>query len=275
MKTLTTTASIVFASFASAISAHAGEVLDRVLSTKTLTVAVGTDWGAVSHLNDKGLLVGCDVDIANAIAKYLGVEVKFVTPGWDIIMAGNWQGRWDMAMGQMAPKKERERVFDFPANYYYEQVVAVVHRDSKTTKLADLDGKTVGALANSAYNDYANHKLNPDWKGSTPITYQFKPGAVTSYGATTMAFDDLRLGDGVRLDAVIADKVVANTAISKGYPMKILNDPLYAAPAAIAILKGDNEFSEKIAAAVKGMKDDGSLSKLSIKWYGADYSTEK
>ncbi|MER8524652.1 transporter substrate-binding domain-containing protein, partial [Mesorhizobium sp. M1076] len=96
---------LAVASVALPTNANAGEVLDRVLQTKTLTVSVGTDWQKMSSLNDQHQLAGSDVDIAEAIAKYLGVKVKFVTPGWDIIAAGKWQGRWDLAMGEMTMTK--------------------------------------------------------------------------------------------------------------------------------------------------------------------------
>ena len=87
-KMMVAAALLAVASEVSSGQANAGEVLDRVLAAKALTVAVGTDWGAISHLNEKHELVGYDVDIAKGIAKFLGVEVKFVTPGWDIITAG-------------------------------------------------------------------------------------------------------------------------------------------------------------------------------------------
>ncbi|MBA1145214.1 transporter substrate-binding domain-containing protein [Mesorhizobium neociceri] len=268
-------ASVGVAILATTSATNAGRLLDKVLKSKTLTVAVGTDWGPVSHLNEKHELEGYDVDIAKHIAKSLGVEVKFFTPGWDIITAGKWEGRWDIAMGQMTPTAARAEKFDFPAIYFYEQVFAVVQNGSKATKLADLDGKTVGVTANTTYEAYANHALTADWKGSSPVTYQFEPGAVKTYASTNVAFDDLRLGDGVRLNAVITDGTSANNAIGAGYPIKLLGDPLYAAPGAIAVLHGDKEFSGKIAAAIQKMKENGTLSKLSLKWYGVDYTTEK
>ncbi|MES0039843.1 transporter substrate-binding domain-containing protein, partial [Mesorhizobium sp. M0046] len=79
---LTATASIAVASFALAISAQAGEVLDRVLATKTLTVATSSAFPLASFIDEKGQLDGFDIEVAKGIAKYLGVEAKFVTPGW-------------------------------------------------------------------------------------------------------------------------------------------------------------------------------------------------
>ncbi|MES0151912.1 transporter substrate-binding domain-containing protein [Mesorhizobium sp. M0012] len=273
--TVAAAASLTVGIAATTSVANAGSVLDKVLESKTLTVAVGTDWGKMSFLNDNHQLDGYDVDVAKGIAELLGVEVKFVTPSWDIITSGNWQGRWEMAMGQMTPTAARAKKFDFAAIYFYQPAVAVVHNDSKATTLADLDGKTIGVTAGSAAESYANQTFTPDWVGAQPIEFQFKPGAVKTYASTNVAFDDLRLGDGVRLEAVITDQTYAEDAISGGYPIKLLGDPLYSAPGVIPVLRGDKEFSGKIAAAVQGMKDDGTLSKLSMKWYGVDYTTEK
>lgn len=273
--TFAAAALVAMGSVALATAAYAGEVLDRVLATKTLTVAVGTDWGPISHLNEKHELDGYDVDVVKDIAKSLGVEVKFVTPGWDIITAGKWQGRWDVAMGQMVPTKARAEVFNFPATYLWGPNTAFVHKDSKATKSSDLDRKVVGICSGTAAEAYANHNLTPAWENASPVQYQFKPGQVKTYTSTNIAFDDLRLGDGVRLDAVLTDDTLGRDAIKAGYPLKALEGNLFSSPGAIAILKGDKEFNDKIAAAVQKMKDDGTLAKLSIKWYGVDYTAEK
>ncbi|ESX63783.1 amino acid ABC transporter substrate-binding protein [Mesorhizobium sp. LSHC420B00] len=273
--TLAAAASLAIASVASSGHANAGAVLEKVLETKTLTVAVGTDWGPISHLDENHELVGYDVDIAKQIAKSLGVEAKFVTPGWDIITGGRWEGRWDVAMGQMVPTKVRADVFDFPAVYMWGPNSAIVHKDSKATKPSDLEGKMIGVTGGTSAEAYANHSLTPAWKNASPVHYQFKPGEVKTYGTSSIAFDDLRLGEGVRLDAVLTDTTVARDAIKAGYPLRILEPALFSAPGAIAVLPGDKEFSDKIAFTIKQMKDDGTLSKLSMKWYDADYSKEQ
>ncbi|MCW1750217.1 MULTISPECIES: transporter substrate-binding domain-containing protein [Rhizobium] len=275
-KVLTTIAAV--ASIATAVlsnSAHAGEVLDRVLATKTLTVATGADWGPAARLNDKHELVGYDVDVARGIAKSLGVDVKFVTPGWDVIVAGHWQGRYDMAACEMIPTKARLDVFDFPAIITWTQMVAVVHKDSKATKPADLNGKVIGMVSGGVYEAYANQTFTPSWEIAKPVEYYFKPGEVKITASSNIALDDLRLGDGVRLDAVLTDDVTARAAIESGYPLRILEQPLISTPGAIAIMPGDKEFSDKVAAAVEAMRGNGTLSELSMKWYGADRTLEE
>ena len=255
-----------------AFPAHAGAVLDRVTSAKVLKVATDANWAPQSFVNDKNEMDGFDVDVAKEIGKRLGVSVEFVTPGWDIITAGNWQGRWDMHVGSMTPTKERAKIFDFPAVYYYTPAAVAVHKDSKANKLADLDGKVVGTTATSTFEAYAKHDLTLDAAGAPPFTYTFNPSEVKSYANTSTAFDDLRLGDGTRLDAVVSSLPSILDAVKAGYPIKQLGEPVFYEPLAVAIEHGDKDMGEKIAEAVKTIQSDGTLGKLSEKWYGVDYT---
>ncbi|WP_352689082.1 transporter substrate-binding domain-containing protein [Mesorhizobium australicum] len=249
-------------------------MLQRVLETKTLKFAVGVDWGSLSSLNANHELEGYDIDVANGIAKYLGVKAEFITPGWDLIAAGRWEGRWDLGMGQMTPTTERAKTFHFSENYYYGRDVAVVHVDSKAKALSDLNGAIVGVTANTLEAQYANQTLTPNWTGAKPIEFKFKAGQVKEYESDNIAFADLRLGDGVRLNAVITSEAGVGRAIKSGYPIRVLPGILISTPGAICMMKGDEEFRDKINAAIKSMKGAGTLSKISIKWYGKDNTVE-
>ncbi|MER9312942.1 transporter substrate-binding domain-containing protein [Mesorhizobium australicum] len=259
-----------------ASSANAGKVLDEVLASRTLRVAVSPNYPPSSFLNDKGELVGFDVDVGKRIAEHMGVGVKYDTPAWDIITSGRWQGRWDVVVAEMGPTKERAKIFSFPAIYSYGAIIAAVHKDSKATKLSDLDGKMVGVLAGSNSYDYVSQNIKMDELIDVPpFQYQFKPGQIKTYESANNALDDLRIGDGVRLDAVVGDDSVIYEAIKAGYPIKQLGEGLIYGPGVVATLPGDAEFDKKIADAIKSMKDDGSLSALAIKWFGRDITTVK
>ncbi|MDQ0323074.1 polar amino acid transport system substrate-binding protein [Pararhizobium capsulatum DSM 1112] len=259
----------------SALPANAGAVLDRVLAAKTLKVATDANWAPQSFMNDKNELDGFDVDVAKDIGKRLGVSVEFVTPGWDIITAGNWSGRWDMHVGSMTPTKARAEIFDFPGIYYYTPAAVAVHKDSKAATLADLNDKAVGTTATSTFEAYAKQDLTLDAAGAPAFKYEFKPKDVKSYSNSTTAFDDLRLGDGTRLDAVVSSLPSIIDAEKAGYPIKQLGEPVFYEPLAVATEHGDAEFDAKISEAVKDMQSDGTLSKLSVKWYGVDYTVVK
>lgn len=99
------------------------------------------------------------------------------------------------------------------------------------------------------------------------------PGEIKSYKDGTAALDDLRLGDGVRIHGMVGSLPAIQEGIKSGYPLKVLGDPVFYEPLALAIDKGDDEFNDKLAEIVKAMKDDGTLKTLSEKWYGIDYTT--
>ena len=118
--------------FATAIAlaispALAGETLDRVMSTKTLTMSSDPEYPPQSFLNDQNEMDGFDVDVGKEIAKRMGVELKLVTPAWEVITAGGWSGRWDMSVGSMTPTKERAKVL--PTNPAYLPNMVEVNTD--------------------------------------------------------------------------------------------------------------------------------------------------
>ncbi len=249
----------------------AGETLDRVMSEGVLKVATDANWAPQSFLNDNNEMDGFDVDVGRELAKRLGVEVEFVTPSWDIITAGNWNGRWDLSVGSMTPTESRAEVLSFPGVYYFTPASVVVHEDSSYAEISDLAGKAIGASTASTFELYLQHDLSIDAEGVPAFEYQIT-GENRSYKDSTAAMDDLRLGDGVRIDAVVGSLPAILSAIEAKYPLRVLGEPVFYEPLAIAIDRGDAEFNDTMAGFIDEMKADGTLSALSIKWYGIDYS---
>ncbi len=265
---------LVAAAIACLVSpAMAGETLDRVTSSGTLTMSSDPEYPPQSFLNDANEMDGFDVDVGKEIAKRLGVELKIVTPAWEVITAGGWAGRWDMSVGSMTPTASRAEVLSFPAVYYYTPASFAVHTDSSAATLADLDGKVIGTCGGCTYDAYLNKDLVIDAEGAPPFEYQVTAGEIRTYETDTNAFDDLRLGDGVRVDAVFSALPTIQEAIKNGYPMKVVGDPAFYEPLSVATDKGDAEFDAKIAEVVGAMHEDGTLTALSEKWYGVDLTT--
>lgn len=248
----------------------AGEVLDRVMSTKTLTLSSDPAYPPQSFLNENNKMDGFDIEVAKAIAQRLGAELKIITPAWEIITAGRWGGRWDISVGSMTPTKPRAQVLNFPAVYYYTPASFAVHKDSKAAAVADLNGKTIGVCGACTYENYLGKNLVIDAVGAPPFTYQVDAGRVRTYETDSNALDDLRIGDGKRLDAVLSALPTIEAAIKNGYPLKVVGEPVFYEPLAVALDKGDPEFATKIKGIVEAMHTDGTLSKLSKKWFGAD-----
>jgi len=254
-------------------TAQAGPTMDRVMKAGEMKVATNSGWPPQSFLDDNNKLVGFDVDVANEIAKRLGVKVSFETPEWNVMTGGRWHGRFDVAVGSITPTKARSQVIDFAGIYYYSPYVFVVHKDSKAASRDDLNGKKIGVETGTTSEDYINRRLEIDAPGIAPIQYTLTPGEVRTYADSMLPFDDLRLGDGVRIHAVIAPEQTAQNAIKNRYPVKILpGDAAFKEPLVVVTDKGDPEWTAKLGSIIQSMKDDGTLGKLTTKWYGSDYS---
>lgn len=256
-------------------SAFAGETLDRVLEKKAMVVATNSSWPPQSYLDDNNEMVGFDIDVSREIAKRLGVDVSFETPDWATLTGGRWQGRYDLGVGSVTPTKSRAQVIDFAGVYYYSPYVYVVHKDSPAKTVADLNGKVIGVETATTSEDFINRKLEIDAPGLPPIEYKLEPGEVRTFADSMLPFDDLRLGDGVRLHAVIAPEQTAKNAVKNGYPLRILDDGYaFREPLVVIGEKVDPEWTAKVGGIIEELKKDGTLAALTTKWYGKDYSTD-
>lgn len=258
-------------------AAFAGETLDRVMKNKVMIETTDRAYPPFSYIDDKGEVIGFDIDVAKEFAKRIGVDMKTETPSWEIITAGNWKGRWDICVCSMTPTKERAEVLDFVLQYYSAPAVVVVNTDNNDIKgAADLNGKKVGAQSGTTYEKYINKSLVIDIPGAETVTYPFSELNPVPYDSEDTAFQDLALGTGKRLDAIVSNYLTAIERV-KAAPdkFKIVGDPVFGEPIWISVDKGDPEWQAKIKEVFKAMSDDGTLKQISEKWVGRDITTKQ
>lgn len=258
-----------------AAPALAGETLDRVMKNKVLVEVTDQAYPPFSFIDESGEVVGFDVDVSKEIAKRLGVEYKVETPSWEIIVAGNWNGRWDICVCSMTPTAERAQVLDFVNEYYDAPAVVVVNVDNNEIKgPADLSGKKVGAQAGTTYEKYLNKELKIEM--APAVEFPFSELTTVPYDSEDTAFQDLALGTGKRLDAIVSNFLTAKERVDKNPDkFKIVGDPAYGEPIWVAVDKGDPEWQAKIKEIFKEMSDDGTLKTISEKWIGKDITTKQ
>jgi polar amino acid transport system substrate-binding protein len=96
-----------------------GNALQEVKDRDTLRVSTDPAYPPQSFQNNQGEFKGFDIDVAEEIAKRMGVDVQWIVSFWDVITAGNWNGRWDISVGSMTITPERSKVLYFSPPYYY------------------------------------------------------------------------------------------------------------------------------------------------------------
>jgi polar amino acid transport system substrate-binding protein len=252
-------------------------LLASVLDAGELKVSTDPAYPPQSSVTKSGEYEGFDIDVATEIAERLGVEIEWETPAWELITAGNWAGRWDVSVGSMTVTPERAEVLEFTPAYYFTPAAAAVHEDNTTITdtETDLDGQTIGVCGGCTYEAYLEQSLNiPGYE----IDFVIDDATVKAYNTDTSAIADLELGDGTRLDAVISALPTLEGAIDKDKPIKIVGDPIYYEPLAVALDKNAPEdpvpLAEEIGRIIEEMHEDGTLSELSMKWYDTDLTKE-
>src|SRR5918996_1710021 len=252
-------------------------LLAAVKDAGVLRVSTDPAYPPQSSITKSGEYEGFDIDVATEIAKRLGVEIQWETPSWDVITAGNWNGRWDISVGSMTVTPERAKVLDFTPPYYYTPAAVAVHKDNTdiTDTESGLDGKTIGVCGGCTYESYLEQTLEiPGYE----IDFVIDDADVKAYDTDSSAIADLELGDGTRLDAVMSALPTLEGAIDKGKPLKLVGEPVFYEPLAVAIDKNAPEdpvpLTEEIGRIIEEMHADGTLSELSMKWYDTDLTKE-
>ena len=201
------------------------------------------------NYTDAGELTGFDVEIGAAIAEKMGLEPNPVTTPWETITQSLLGNKFDVIIGSMAITAERAERVNFSDPYYYSGGMIFTPEGSDIASADDLEGKTIGVVAQSTY-DTAAQEYTDD------IKY---------YNSDVVALKDLTVEG--RLDAVITADVVGFEAIANGMEIKEVGEPLWIEQAAVAVRKEDEKLLEEINKAIQEIVEDGTYEEISNKWF--------
>jgi polar amino acid transport system substrate-binding protein len=268
---LLTIASLVLSACAGAGSK---DLLSTVKARGSMRVSTDPNYKPQSFLNEKGELDGFDIDVAKEVAKRLGVKAEFMTPEWDAITGGNWGGRWDISIGSMTITPDRKKALFFSPPYYYTPAQFAVPKDSTLASVDDLTGKTVCVGTSTTYEDYLGEKLTLE--GET-IIKQVKGAKVQTFSTDVECIQAFQAGR-KEAQALLTALPTVEEAIKAGAPVKKLGGPVYYEDLAAAMDKNvanSNSFVAAVTKAIEDMHKDGTLTTLSMKWYGVDLTKKQ
>jgi polar amino acid transport system substrate-binding protein len=233
--------------------------LDRVKKAGKLLVAVDATYPPMEFVDQDGkTVIGFDVDLANEIAKKLGVKAEFVVMDWDGILSGLLAKRYDVIMSSMNITPERQQQANFVEYVKMSQVfVSKKGVDVKTEK--DLAGKTVVVQAETTSHEWVEKVKKESVKDIKEIR---------SFKGATDAFLEVKNGRG---DVIVIDEPVG-LYYAKQDPstFTVTGRAMDPEPVGIAIRKEDVELQQAIDKAVKDLQADGTFKKVSEKWFGKE-----
>ena len=237
--------------------APAEEAADSTAASGKLTMATEATFPPYEYY-DGDAIVGIDVEVAQAIAAKLGMELEVTDIAFDSIIPGIQTGKYDMGMAGMTVTDERKEQVNFSDSYATGVQVVIVKDDSAITSVDDL------------FADGANTVVGTQG-GTTGFIYATSDiedaglGTVKSFGKTTDAVEALKNG---QVDCVILDNEPAKALVAANEGLHILDTEYAVEDYAIAIAKENTDLLDKINTALAELKDDGTLQSIVDKYIG-------
>ncbi|WP_321948361.1 transporter substrate-binding domain-containing protein [Paraburkholderia sp. J10-1] len=243
-------------SFAGA-SAHAQDLLETVKSNGVLRVGLEGTYPPFDYRNATGELEGFDVDVAKALASRLGVKAQFIPTEWSGILAGLQAGKFDVIVNQVTITPQRKQALDFSQPYTFSAAQLIQRANDKRdfTSLDEFKGdKKLGVTLGTNYDQMA--------RAVTGINAQTYPGAAEKLSDLASNRIDATLDDRLMLPYIIK---TSHLPLRAGAVLKGADQEM-----GIPFRKGNPEFEKAINGALSAMKDDGTLKKISMHWFGTD-----
>ena len=248
-----------------------------------LALAAGTAWAETLRVGTEGAyppynatdasgkLVGFEIDLANELCKRTQMTCEIIQQDWDGMIPALMNKRYDAIMAGMSVTEERLKQIAFSKPYsttpaWFVSAKDGVLKDAKT--LADiqaaLKGKSVGVQRSTIHQNFLEAKV---------------PGAEVKLYDTQ---DDLNLDlQNGRIDAGLADSLgwkdfLASDA-GKAYDhfgpgLTGKDDPIFGLGVGIGLRKEDTALKAKLDKALDEVNADGTMTKLSVQWFGIDTS---
>lgn len=245
------------------------DMLARIQDAGVMRMSTDPAYPPQSELVD-GEIVGFDIDVGREIATRLGVELALETPDWALITAGSWGDRWDFSVGSMTITSKRQEILDFTQPYYYTPAQMAAHADAGIETLDDLAGKSICMGEATTYLEWVNGTL--DFGTETPDTpVPEGANAVTRITDRDCA-QEWGLGR-VDYEGWLSSATTVQAAIDDGIPAVKVGEPVFYEPLAAAFdnsVEDNDSLVAAVDAIVGEMHADGTLSELSMKWFGED-----
>ncbi|MBH0065600.1 MULTISPECIES: amino acid ABC transporter substrate-binding protein [Psychrobacter] len=238
------------------------DLLQRINNGGTINVGTEGTYPPFTYHDESGKLTGYDVEVTRAVADKLGVDVEFKETQWDAMLAGLDSGRFDMVANQVSlTTPERLAKYDKASPYSWSgAVVLAPTNETRYSSWDNLKGLRTAQSLSSNYGELAER-----------------------YEAEIVPVDGMaqaiQLVKQDRADFTMNDNLAVLDYLKK-FPDADLEIKL-TAPASemrgsgLVLIKGDDAVVAKLNDAMAELTADGTLTKLSEEFFGADISQQK
>ena len=245
---------------AAAAAAEGNNHLEEIKARGTLIVGTEGTWSPSTYHDEDDRLVGFDVEVARLIADYIGVDIAYSETVWSSIFGAFDAGQIDLVVNEVSYTEERAAKYDFSIPYTYTQRAILVKADNDQIKgLSDIAGKIASNDPTSSIGQFAldqGAELDPVGEMAQSISEVLNGRADLTIN-TTVAF---------------ADYLKQHPESEELVKIIVVTDP--APTGHVPVRKGDEQLLEAVNEALRKAQEDGTLSELSLKYFGLDITKE-
>ncbi len=230
------------------------DLLKKVKDDGKILIGTEGTYAPFTYHDDNGKLTGFDVEVAEEVAKRLGVKAEFKETQWDAMFAGLDAKRFDMIANQVGIRPDRQEKYDFSDPYITSSAVLVAAKDNdKVKSFDDIKGLKSAQSLTSNYADMAK-----------------------KYGANLVGVEGFQqaaeLIASKRVDVTINDNIafLDYKKHKPDAPIKVVAKTNDASQSGFMFRKNSNTLVDAVNKALKDMIADGTYKKISEKWFGED-----
>lgn len=218
-----------------------------------LVMGTNAEFPPYEFVDDNGDFAGIDVEIAQAIADKLGMELEIRDMAFNSLITAVQNDSVDLVLAGLTVDEERKEAVNFTESYATGVQVIIVKEDSDIASSDDLEGKKIGVQTGTTGDAYC--------------TSDYGQENVKQYDNGALAVAALVNG---QVDCVVIDNEPAKNYVKANAGLKILETEYVVEDYAIAISKDNDELLKKVNDALKELKEDGTIDKIIKKYIPAE-----
>ncbi|GAA3389812.1 ABC transporter substrate-binding protein [Cryptosporangium minutisporangium] len=244
---------------ASADTDLAAKVPDAIKADGKILVGTDSSYAPSEFLAEDGKTIqGFDVDLFTAVAQKLGLKAEFQTADFDAIIPGIGSGKYEIGVSSFTINDERKQAADMISYFNAGTQWATKKGNPEKLTIDNACGKKIAVQQGTVQVDDITAR-------SKKCTDAGKPAiSINQYEGQDEATAAVVSGKNA---ATLADSPVAAYAVEQtNGQLELLGDIYEAAPYGFVVKKGQDEFSQALADAVKALIADGSYKTILEKW---------
>lgn len=246
--------------------------LQRILDKGIIVMSTDPLYPPQSFLDDTGEIVGFDLDVGAAIADKLGVQFVPTPTPWDVVASGRWADRMDFSVGSMTITPARQESIDFTRPYRYDTAGAALREGVEADSL---EGLSVCVGTATTYYDWLSGSLELAEGTGAFATDPPENVNIVTRETDRICADEWASGRS-DTDAWVTSQQTIAQAVDEGLPVVPIGEAVFGEPLAVAFdnsVEDNDSLVARVDEIVGELRDEGTLTELSEKWYGVDLTT--